>query len=50
MGRAWIEITPYLTEDLAGKGTLDLFDSWELIDPPGHSHGAGKPTQPARLL
>jgi hypothetical protein len=33
-GRAWIEITPYLTVELAGKGTLDLYDSWELIDPP----------------
>jgi hypothetical protein len=33
-GRPWVEITPYLTEDLAGKGTLDLYDSWELIEPP----------------
>src|SRR5690606_25928408 len=33
-GRPWVEITPYLTHDLAGKSTLDLYDSWELIDPP----------------
>jgi hypothetical protein len=33
-GRPWVEITPYLTDDLVGKGTLDLYDSWELIDPP----------------
>jgi hypothetical protein len=33
-GRPWVEITPYLTDDLAGRGTLDLYDSWELIDPP----------------
>jgi hypothetical protein len=29
-----VEITPYLTDDLAGTGTLDLYDNWELIDPP----------------
>ena len=33
-GRPWVEITPYLTRDLRGHGTMDLFDSWELIDPP----------------
>src|SRR5919107_2050600 len=33
-GRPWIEITPYLTKDLPGHGTMDLYDSWELIDPP----------------
>jgi hypothetical protein len=39
-GRPWVEITPYLTESLLGKGTLDLYDSWELIDPPTDSDGA----------
>ncbi|MBB3019386.1 hypothetical protein FHR70_002451 [Microvirga lupini] len=33
-GRAWIEIVPYLGPDLPGHSTMDLFDSWELIDPP----------------
>jgi len=33
-GRPWVEITPYLAKDLPGHGTLDLYDSWELIDPP----------------
>jgi hypothetical protein len=33
-GRPWIEIVPYLGPDLPGHSTMDLFDSWELIDPP----------------
>lgn len=33
-GRPWVEIAPYLAEDLEAKGSLSLFDSWELIDPP----------------
>jgi hypothetical protein len=33
-GRPWVEINPYLTKDLPGHGTMDLYDSWELIDPP----------------
>ncbi len=33
-GRPWIEIIPYLGPDLPGHSTMDLFDSWELIDPP----------------
>ncbi len=33
-GRAWIEILPYLTKDFPGHATMDLFDSWELIDSP----------------
>lgn len=33
-GRPWVEITPYLSDELIGRGTLDLFDSWEIIDPP----------------
>jgi hypothetical protein len=36
-GRPWVEITPYLTDELAGRGTLDLYDSWELIDPPANT-------------
>jgi len=43
-GRPWVEITPFLTEDLPGKGTLDLFDSWELIDPP-QKHAGARPAQ-----
>ncbi|HZH51841.1 MAG TPA: hypothetical protein VEZ16_08165 [Microvirga sp.] len=33
-GRPWVEIRPYLAEGLPGKGTLDLYDAWELMDPP----------------
>jgi len=33
-GRPWIEIVPYLGLDLPGHSTMDLFDSWELIDSP----------------
>lgn len=33
-GRPWIEIVPYLGPDLPGHSTMDLFESWELIDPP----------------
>jgi uncharacterized small protein (DUF1192 family) len=33
-GRPWIEIIPYLGPDLPGHSAMDLFDSWELIDPP----------------
>jgi hypothetical protein len=33
-GRPWIEVVPYLGPDLPGHSTMDLFDSWELIDPP----------------
>jgi hypothetical protein len=36
-GRPWIEIIPYLGPDLPGHSTMDLFDSWELIDPPSHN-------------
>jgi uncharacterized small protein (DUF1192 family) len=35
-GRPWIEIVPYLGPDLPGHSTMDLFDSWELIDPPSN--------------
>ena len=27
-GRPWVEITPYLTPTLPGRGTLDLYDFW----------------------
>lgn len=43
-GRPWIEIIPYLGPDLPGHSTMDLFDSWELIDPP--STGAGAKESP----
>ncbi|MGO4524815.1 hypothetical protein AB4097_08105 [Microvirga sp. 2MCAF35] len=33
-GRPWIEIIPYLGPDLPGHSSMDLFDSWELIDAP----------------
>ncbi len=33
-GRPWVEIVPYLTRDYPGHRTMDLYDSWELIDPP----------------
>lgn len=33
-GRPWVEIAPYLADDLVAKGSLSLFDSWELIDAP----------------
>jgi hypothetical protein len=39
-GRPWIEIIPYLGPDLPGHSTMDLFDSWELIDPPSKGTAA----------
>jgi hypothetical protein len=39
-GRPWIEIVPYLGPDLPGHSTMDLFDSWELIDPPSEETAA----------
>jgi hypothetical protein len=33
-GRPWVEIRPYLAKGLPGKGTLDLYENWELMDPP----------------
>jgi uncharacterized small protein (DUF1192 family) len=39
-GRPWIEIVPYLGPDLPGHSTMDLFDSWELIDPPSKETAA----------
>jgi hypothetical protein len=33
-GRPWVEITPYLTANLPGKSTMDLYDQWELIEKP----------------
>ena len=44
-GRPWVEITPYLTPTLPGRGTLDLYDSWELIDDPARDIVDG-PTEP----
>jgi len=50
-GHPWVEIVPYLGPDLPGHSTMDLFDSWELIDPPSHEHGtegaaSGSPRMP----
>ncbi len=39
-GRPWLEIIPYLGPDLPGHSTMDLFDSWELIDPPSEGASA----------
>ena len=33
-GRPWVEFTPYLTADLPGSSTLDLYTDWEFIDAP----------------
>lgn len=33
-GRSWVEIIPYLAHDFRGHAAMDLYDSWELIDPP----------------
>ncbi len=45
-GRPWIEIVPYLGPDLPGHSTMDLFDSWELIDPPSKEATAQSDTSP----
>lgn len=42
-GRAWVEIILYLGPGLPGHSAMDLFDSWELIDPPGESSSAPSP-------
>jgi hypothetical protein len=36
-GRPWVEITPYLTADLPGTSTLDLYGDWEIIDKPSQA-------------
>lgn len=33
-GRPWIEILPYLGRDMPGHAPMDLYENWELIDPP----------------
>jgi hypothetical protein len=35
IGRSWVEIILYLGPGLPGHSAMDLFDRWELIDPPG---------------
>jgi hypothetical protein len=42
-GRPWLEIVPYLANDLPGHSTMDLFDSWELIDQPSGSSASPPP-------
>ena len=41
-GRAWVEIILYLGPGLPGHSAMDLFDSWELIDPPARDDGSQK--------
>ena len=41
-GRPWIEIVPYLGPNLPGHSSMDLFDSWELIDPPSADIRGGR--------
>lgn len=48
-GRPWVEILPYLGENLPGHMAMDLYDSWELMDPPGGSSEAEEPAQPPPL-
>jgi len=36
-GKPWVEIVPYLGPNLPGHSSMDLFDSWELIDPPSET-------------
>lgn len=49
-GRPWVEIVPYLTKDLPGRGHMDLYDSWELVDPPSNGDEPWPPpAAPARL-
>jgi len=33
-GRPWVEILLYLSTDMPGHATIDLFANWELMDPP----------------
>src|SRR5215217_762226 len=49
-GRPWIEIVPYLGPDLPGHSTMDLFDSWELIDPPSKETAAHGDTEDSLRL
>jgi hypothetical protein len=41
--RAWVEIILYLGPGLPGHSAMDLFDSWELIDPPGEDGSVPSP-------
>jgi hypothetical protein len=41
-GRPWVEIVPYLGPNLPGHSAMDLFESWELIDPPAADSEAGE--------
>ncbi|MBM6579942.1 hypothetical protein ILT44_07100 [Microvirga sp. BT689] len=49
-GRPWIEIIPYLGPDLPGHSAMDLYDSWELIDPPSSGSEAQETTEGALRL
>jgi hypothetical protein len=43
IGRSWVEIILYLGPGLPGHSAMDLFDRWELIDPPGESSSVPSP-------
>ena len=49
-GRPWIEIVPYLGPNLPGHSAMDLFDSWELIDPPTADPDADESTEASPRL
>jgi hypothetical protein len=49
-GRPWVEIILYLGPGLPGHSAMDLFDSWELIDPPGESSSVPSPPDNAPRL
>ncbi|EIM29520.1 bZIP transcription factor [Microvirga lotononidis] len=45
-GRPWVEIVPYLGPNLPGHSSMDLFDSWELIDAPADEAAEGSARLP----
>jgi hypothetical protein len=49
-GRAWVEIIPYLGHNLPGHALMDLYDSWEIIDPPVEDAEAPAPMEAPRKL
>jgi len=48
-GRPWVEIVPYLGPNLPGHSSMDLFDSWELIDAPADDGSEKGPEGTLRL-
>jgi len=49
-GRPWVEIVPYLGPNLPGHSAMDLFESWELIDPPAANSEAGEAAEASPKL